>query len=274
MPCAICQAADARFRCVDCADELCLQHATQCQGCGKAICPEHIQQTPGGRVLCASCMRARNDRHRARREERAQQQAAPQQPPAPQRGGEAPSPNPAGFSFQDLIADLPPVAAPPSAEAHHDGPVEGGMGLDLTHGQRPPRDLDAPRDDRNANALGLDDVPDPDIDRKLAQMLGEETQAVRILNASSPKGNPMWISGTVLGVITWGLCYYFVLNHAMASFQPLGNYIVIILATGAALWSISGLRNENEAPPQRRLNTIGLVLALTAGLIAALHLRH
>ena len=49
---------------------------------------------------------------------------------------------------------------------------------------------------------------------------------------------------------------------------------VIILAAGAALWSISGLRNENEAPPQRRLNPIGLLLALTAGLIAALHLRH
>lgn len=260
MPCTVCKSPEAAFHCVDCADALCRQHAVGCQGCRKALCPDHIQRTPGGRILCNTCMKARNERHRQRRaeEEAARRPAAP----APSGGG--------GFSFQDLMSDLPPVPGTPEGSGGTSfEDLGGGMGVPLAA----PRDLDDPRDDRNAGAHGLDEVPDPEVERKLAQLLGEDEQAVRVLAGSAPKPRPMWISGLGLGLLTWGVCYYIALNSAYNSFEPYASYLVAVLGLGGVAWSVSGLRNENEEAQARKLNWLGLVLASTAIGIALLQSR-
>jgi hypothetical protein len=263
MPCVVCQSAESKYRCIDCADELCREHVYQCVGCGKPLCHDHLQRTPGGRTLCNMCMAARNERHRERRLQReaAAPPVAPATSPAPSSGG--------GFSFQDLMSDLPPAPAAPSGgtgfQDLHDGPPAAAP-----QAAAGPRDFDDPRDDRYLGADGLDDVPDPDIDRRLAQMLGEDEKAVRVLAGSAPKGKPMWISGAFLGAMTWGVCIFIALNSAFDSFEPLGSYVVMVLALGTLAWSISGLRNENDEPQARKLNLIGLFLALSAALVAFL----
>ncbi len=250
MPCIVCKSPESPYNCTDCADAVCRDHAVACSACRKALCPQHIQQTPGGRILCATCMAARNERHRQRRQE-----AAAAAPPAPE------APKAESFSFQDLISDLQPVPSAPG----------GGTGFqDLAADMQfaPPRDLHDPRDDRNAGQHGLDDVPDPEVERKLRQMLGEDETAVRVLTGASPKSRPMWISGTFLGVLTWGVCYFIALNSAYNSVEPYISYIVAVLALGTGAWGVSGLRNENDTESERKLSWIPLVLAISAGAIA------
>ena len=246
MPCSVCSSPEAKYRCIDCAAEVCREHAVGCEGCRKPLCQRHAQKTPGGRTLCKTCMAERTERQRLRREAR---EGTPK-PVAP--------PQNAGFSFQDLMSDLPPMPSGGStgfADLQADAPPATPAGL---------RDFDDPRDERNANALGLDEVPDPDIERKLAQMLGEDNQAVRVLNASAPKSNPMWYGSTFLGLVTWAAFWF------ISPAFDFSRYVVLILALGASAWAISGLRNENEAPGQRKLNAIGLLLAVLAAIVAFL----
>jgi len=150
-----------------------------------------------------------------------------------------------GTSFQDLGGP----AAPP-----------GGMPM-------VPRDLDDPRDARNMGAHGLDDVPDPEIEKKLRQMLGEDQGTTRMLTGSAAKGTPMWISGAFLGALSWGMCYFLALNTA---FQPLGTYASLVISAGGIAWGISALRNESDTAGERKLGLIGLGLSATAFAVAAL----
>ena len=249
MSCSVCKSPESPYHCIDCADPLCKAHAVGCVGCRKPLCPEHIQQTPGGRILCATCMAARNERHRQRREERPVAAAAP------------PAPKAESFSFQDLISDLPPVPDAP----------QGGTGFQDLAGDMEfaaPRAADDPRDDRNAGQHGLDDVPDPEVERKLAQMLGEDDTAVRVLTGGSPKGRPVWISGMFLGLLSWGMCYFLSLNSGYNSVEPYVSYMVGLIGLGALAWSISGLRNEDDSETERKLNWIPLILGVSAAAIA------
>lgn len=241
MPCSVCSSPEAKYRCIDCATEICREHAVGCDGCRKPLCQRHAQKTPGGRTLCKTCMTERAERQRLRRE-------AQENTPAQN----------AGFSFQDLMSDLPPM------------PANGGTGFAELKADTSPisppvlRDFDDPRDERSANALGLEEVPDPEIDRKLAQLLGEDNQSVRVLSAGAPKANPMWYGSTFLGLLTWAAFWF------ISPAFDFSRYIVLVLALGASAWAISGLRNENDTPGERKLNAIGLVLAILAGVVAFL----
>lgn len=255
MPCIVCKSPDAPFHCIDCADPICREHAVACQGCGKAICPQHIQQTPGGRILCATCMAGRNERHRQRRLEREAAGSAA-----------AEKPTEAGFSFQDLMSDLPPATTiPVGGIPFQDIAEESPFGA--------PRELDDPRDDRFAGADGLDDAPDPEVERKLAQMLGEDETAVRVLTGASPRSRPMWISGMLLGAITWGILYFIALNSSYNSIEPYISYVVVVLGIGTAAWGISGIRNENDTETERKICWVPLLLGVSAIIVALVQSR-
>lgn len=175
----------------------------------------------------------------------------PQPGPPPAQKPQAES-----FSFQDLMKDLEPL--PPATGGTGFQDLGGAEGFPST-----PRDLDDPRNDRNMGAHGLDDIPDPDIEKKLAQMLGEDKTNVRVLTGSAAKGTPMWISGGFLGALSWGMCYTLALNPA---YQPLGTYVALVIAAGGVAWGVSGLRSEGD-----KLCLIGLGLSATAALVAALN---
>ena len=192
------------------------------------------------------------------------EQNPPSRRPGPGPGpGPGPAPKPAApqaesFSFQDLMKDLEPM------------PPAGGTSFQDLGGPAAapaaPRDLDDPRNDRNRGAHGLDDIPDPDIEKKLQQMLGEDKTNARMLTGSATKGNPMWISGAFLGTLSWGMCYFLALGPA---FQPIGTYASLVISAGGIVWGISALRNESDTPTERKLGLIGLALSASAGAVAA-----
>lgn len=187
-----------------------------------------------------------------------------EQLPPSRRQNPAPAPPPAAkaesFSFQDLVKDLEPL------------PPAGGTGFQDLGGAdellTSPREFDDPRNDRAMGAHGLDEIPDPEIDKKLAQMLGEGREPTRMLTGSAAKGTPMWISGGFLGALSWGMCYTLALNP---TYQPLGTYVSLVISAGGIAWGISGLRNEADSAGERKLCLVGLGLAASAAAVAALN---
>jgi len=176
-------------------------------------------------------------------------------------------PPPGGHSFQALQGELGP---PPSAA--------GAGGFDFQSLREElgslPREatpaMEDPRDSRYAGADGLDEVPDPEIERKLAAMLGEDEHAARVLTGGAPKSRPMWVGGTILSVFALFLCWFFLSTGGYRSSQPFVSYTIMVVALGAMVWSYSGMRNEKESEQQRKLNWIGMILGLIAAIVAFL----
>jgi hypothetical protein len=184
-----------------------------------------------GKVFCVNCM---------------QKQAAPP----------APEPENVGFSFEQLVQEGGALPSKPQAESElFEAALKGG------------------REAPTAEGLVPEDVPmaedfDPEVDKKLAQLLGEDEGGIRTqaLTGSGSRGTPVWLSGLFAG----GVGILMALPLARGSFGPIlfYPYIIAFLGAGAALWSLSGMV-LGEAPRRDRvLCVIGLVLGVITTAIA------
>jgi len=92
MDCGVCQLRSSVGFCAECKVLLCEVCGIPCGHCGKLLCPDHAQETRGGRRLCAECMEQRREQREQRRHGR--------------KHIEAPREVPEGTSFAALQGDL------------------------------------------------------------------------------------------------------------------------------------------------------------------------
>lgn len=256
MECSVCGSAEPVARCTTCKQLICKQHGVRCQGCGKALCPHHRLKAGDGRTLCAGCM-------------------AKMETPATE-----------SFSFESLTADAPPLPAapiekPPAHAPRGDvapppaAPESSGGGFsfeDLARdgGQLPgsqPNDPDAPA---LVNPItGFEEVPDPEVDKKLAMMLGENEGGIRMeALGGSNRGTPIWLSGMYAGGIAILLTMPLIFSSGFDMFQPIYSYSILLVAGGAVFYAIYGFIQKDDTPRERYLCTIALVLGFLAAFIA------
>lgn len=86
MQCAICNTATTIGFCDTCKAGVCDGCSTECRKCGKRVCSKHFQVTLHGRKLCGECWKRREEKHAARKAEKAGKGEAVKE--APSRGAE------------------------------------------------------------------------------------------------------------------------------------------------------------------------------------------
>lgn len=241
MACAVCMERPEAGQCGDCQKLICTHCGKRCAECGKIVCPDHMK-SHNGKASCLGCLAAR---------ERARQEAIGQQPteirrstpaqPAPPK-----EPSSGGFSFQELQAEL------------GDGPKFSG-------GQPEPRSEQLVNPD-----TGLEETYDPDVDAKLAALLGEEEGKVRMeaLGGASPRGTAAWISGLFGGGASLLLCALITPGASATMLQPFMSYFIFCLAIGTLIWCGYGAAQQDETPMNRALTGIPIAMALVAVLLA------
>jgi len=245
MQCEVCNRQEAGGVCGECGTKVCTQCGRKCAACGKILCPPHMKKTDSGRILCGPCMVTRNDR---RAEALAQQKTVVLQKSKPVA---APPPEPArgGLSFQDLQAEL------------GDGPVFTG-GVPGAGGGATSEGLINPD-------TGLEEGYDPEVDAKLAALLGEDGNVrMEALGASASRGTPIWLSGLFAGGVSCILCLLVLGGSGFAMMQPYTSYSILLLSVGTMIWSGYGFFHTDDSPRERKLCLLPFALGLIASIIA------
>ncbi|HIJ65755.1 MAG TPA: hypothetical protein HPP77_07360 [Candidatus Hydrogenedentes bacterium] len=62
MECDVCHTRSSAGYCAECNKLLCEECAVTCSRCGSLVCPDHMHETRSGRLLCAECVRERQER--------------------------------------------------------------------------------------------------------------------------------------------------------------------------------------------------------------------
>lgn len=154
---------------------------------------------------------------------------------------------PESTGFQDITAEIGDVALPLSGEAPS---AEAS-------------DADFFRD------LGGGTVV---VDEQAPRSFPEVPSELRVLTGSSPKTRPMWLDGFVTSGIGVLFLLPILLNTGMRGYQPWISLMIVVLALGAAVWSLFGLQVEKE-PTGRRMcfisAAVGLLIAVVAFLVRA-----
>lgn len=73
----------------------------------------------------------------------------------------------------------------------------------------------------------------------------------RVLTGCSPKTRHMYVEGIFCGVLAALFMVPIVLRTGFVQYQPWFSYFSIILAVGAAIWSLSGLNVETKVEGKR-----------------------
>ncbi len=248
MECGVCGSSEPVTRCTTCKKLLCKAHGVRCQDCGKALCPDHRLKRGDNKTVCTNCMT----------------KAAP---PAE------------SFSFESLMADAPPLpqaAAPqsprPSAPKEPAAAAGGSFSFeDLSRegGQLPgsqPNDPDAPA--LINPVTGVEEVPDPEVDRKLAMMLGEDEGGIRMEALGGNRGTAIWLTGFYAGGIAILLTMPLIFSSGLDMLQPYYSYSVMVIALGALIYGVYGFFQKDDPPKDRYLSIIAVVLGFAAIFIA------
>lgn len=99
----------------------------------------------------------------------------------------------------------------------------------------------------------------------------EEDLNMRVLTGSSPKPRPMWVDGLFSAVLAGLFITPVMLRIGLAQYQPWISYMAMLLALGAGLWSLLGLRQEDTSVG-KRMCYVGALLSLIV-LVAAFLVR-
>ena len=91
MICEICQTRNPAGFCVTCEKALCEECSSQCEECGKMACPECVDTTRRGKLLCSNCMEERRAK-KAESRAKVKAGAAPAEGEVPEEEEEFPEP--------------------------------------------------------------------------------------------------------------------------------------------------------------------------------------
>jgi len=257
MQCDVCDSRPAGGYCGECRAKVCTHCGRKCAACSKILCPKHMQRTDGGRVLCAGCMAERNaQRAQKIAQQKTQVQGAPAAPPAPPQAAKPPQEAArGGFSFQELQAELGDGPAfsgggpggAPSGKTHTEGLVNPDTGLEETY--------------------------DPEVDAKLAELLGEDGNVrMEALGGSASRATPTWVSGLFGAGVSLVLCLLLWGGSGFNAMQPYTSYSILLLAFGTIVWSVFGVFQSNDTPTNRKLCALPIVIALIAAVIAVVRM--
>lgn len=147
------------------------------------------------------------------------------------------------LSFQSITAEIGDISIPVSEERAAETPVDP-IHLDGMSGTVIVEELEAP-------------PPEEDIN-------------LRVLTGSSPKPRPMWAEGMFSAILAGLFIAPVVLRMGLLHYQPWISYMVILLALGASLWSLLGLRQATTVIDKRMCYitaVINLIILLTAFLM-------
>ena len=92
---------------------------------------------------------------------------------------------------------------------------------------------------------------------------------LRVLTGCSPKARPMWLEGLLSSGLGALVLVPIILNIGLRGYQPWLSLVVVVLALGAAVWSLFGLQVEKE-DAGRRLCWIGAAVGLLVAVVAFL----
>lgn len=241
MECAECGVRSAVGYCNECETLLCEVCGRTCERCGKVACRGHLQRTSSGRTICVACVVQHYD-NRARqtrelRERRAEETAmggktkkhrhegARHESPH-KRAAPAPEEN---FSFESLSREL--GAAPVPFVEHEREPEPEARRMPAGA-----RDLDAPPSVRvHGGPLG-----DPD------------ALNARVLTGSASTRTPPWLSGLMLGVVSWALCFLSLRESAFAFQQWILGLVALVVSLGTVVWTVAGAFGKEPTPARTR----------------------
>lgn len=99
----------------------------------------------------------------------------------------------------------------------------------------------------------------------------DEDVNLRVLTGSSPKPRPMWVDSLFSGILAALIIMPVVLRiGSLQYYQPWISYMTMLLALGAGLWALLGLRQEDTTAGKRMCYAgaiLNLVVLLTAFLV-------
>ena len=149
--------------------------------------------------------------------------------------------------FQDITAEIGDVTIPLEGDVRRSESVDKAFFQDFGGG--------TVIVDENAP------VPTPEIPSEL-----------RVLTGSSPKARPMWLEGLFCNGLAALVLVPIILNIGLRGYQPWISLVVMVLALGAAVWSLFGLQVEKEDTGRRLCwisAAVGLLVAVVAFLVRA-----
>jgi len=151
---------------------------------------------------------------------------------------------PPSTGFQDITAEIGDVTIP----------LEG----DMPQGERVDKDFF--QDFAGGTVI---------VDENAPSQTPEIPSELRVLTGSSPKARPMWLEGLFSSGLGALVLVPIVLNIGLRGYQPWISLVVMVLALGAAAWSLFGLQAEKE-DAGRRLCWIGAAVGLLVAVVAFL----
>ncbi len=100
----------------------------------------------------------------------------------------------------------------------------------------------------------------------------EEDNNLRVLTGSSPQPRPMWVDGLLSAILAGLFIVPIVLRTGWTQYQPWISYMSMLLALGAGLWSLLGLRQAKTMEGKRMCYIaagVSIVIVLAAFLLRA-----
>ncbi len=100
----------------------------------------------------------------------------------------------------------------------------------------------------------------------------EENNNLRVLTGSSPQPRPMWAEGLFSAILAGLFIMPVLLRTGWTQYQPWISYMSMLLALGAGLWALLGLRQTTTIMDKRMcyiVAGVSLVILLAAFLLRA-----